>query len=138
MNHHDNLTAAWECAHEMMRSAEVVLEGIKGRQLPESSVFDIQDLCDECISTKFDVIHEIGEIHDLERQGESVEGIQRRLSMVHRWLMESVGESSRCVRRLSRAADKGELVDSVLVILVESATHVLECQEGMSANCSIS
>lgn len=134
MNRHAYLAAASACAHEMMRNASFIDQSIRGMELPEEIAASIRDLCDEWISTKFDVISELAEIHELEIQGESVEGIERRLLRIHRWLMESVGESTRCVRRLGKAADRGDVDGSVLVLVVESATNVLKCTPGKATS----
>lgn len=116
--------AASEFSHVMMSNAAYVNEELPGLDIPSDLCARIQSVCADLIGSKHDLVHELSELEEIERDAED-SVVMERVDRIVRWCMEDIQEMHGLVeevRSRARTYDQGALVS---VLVTESATNIL-------------
>jgi hypothetical protein len=117
------LRATEECAHEMMSNAAYILGELPSLTVSQSLRERIESVCNQLISTKHDIAHELHEIDEIESP-DGIAAAVPRIGRVHAWISEDMGAVHSLVESLMQEFDKGD--DGLAALLVtESATNML-------------
>jgi hypothetical protein len=124
--------AARSCAMQMMSNATYIQQELPTLELPVDLRARIEAVCDSLIGTKHDVISELSELSELIETGASVEKLSERRERIVTWLGEPIREMHEMVQKLSAQCGADERCFSVFLLLVESATNILNAFNSVS------
>lgn len=119
-------SAAQNCAMQMMGNSTYIQTELPKLTLPEGVNTQIGTLCDNLISTKHDVISELFELSELSESSTSMAEIKMRVERIIQWLWETILEMNEVVQSLQTASGADTQFFGGWLLVVESATHILE------------
>jgi hypothetical protein len=117
------LRATADCAHEMMSNAAYILDELPSLKVPQSQRIRIESVCNQLISTKHDVVHELHEIDEMENHG-SIAAALPRIQSIHAWISEDMDTVHCLVESLMQEFDD-DGVSLAALLVTESAANIL-------------
>ena len=108
---------------QMMENAAYIQKEIPALKMPEHLRTQIEELCANLISTRHDMIHELGELDEFLASAPSQ--IEPWMERLHRWVGKSIISIHRCVQAVDKAVTNGTASDLVLMLVMESATNIM-------------
>jgi len=124
--------AARSCAMQMMSNATYIQQELPTLELPVDLRARIEAVCDSLIGTKHDVISELFELTELIKTGIPDEKLAEKKERIVVWLGESIRELHETVLNLSEQCGADERYFSIFLLLVESATNILNAFNSVS------
>ena len=118
-------SAAQNCAMQMMSNAAYIQTELPSLRLPEGMSEQFAKLGDSLIATKHDVISEIFELSEVS-ESSSPSNVNERVKMIIQWLWETIQETNEVVQSLQTASEADVQFFGSWLLVVESATHILE------------
>jgi len=119
------VSAAQNCAMQMMSNAVYIQTELPSLTLPEGMSEQIAKLCDSLIATKHDVVSELFELSEVSESSNSPGEIKKRVERIIRWLWETIQEINEVVQSLQTASETDEQFSIGWLLVVESATNIL-------------
>jgi hypothetical protein len=116
--------AARACAMQMFSNANYILRELPGIEVPAELRPKIESVCQNLISTKHDVITEIGELAELADKGASETNLIDKMEMTGSWLMESIQEMHELVQEVEQLVARDPHYDLLFFLIIESAANI--------------
>lgn len=116
--------SARSCAIEMMNSALFIRQELPALKMPDALRNQIEDLCDEWIGCKHDVISELDELAECAAKGNQAR-VARKAQLIRSWLIDSAGKSEPLVKSILEAKELGEVDPALSILVMESAVNIL-------------
>jgi hypothetical protein len=111
-------STASACAMVMMSNATYIQKELANVELPEATRTGVENLCNEWIGTKHDVMHELGELDSAGNTG-------NRIRCIMSWLSEDIVKLQECVKELEALARTNQRFNLAYLLVGESGANVM-------------
>jgi len=117
--------SARSCAMQMMSNVTYIQKELPSLDLPPELHARVETVCGSLLGTKHGVITELFELVEIIEKGGSTNERNKRMARVVSWLLEPIQEMDELLQALGKLCDKEPRFFSVYLLLIESATNIL-------------
>ena len=122
---HRFLGETHQCAMQMMENGSYILKQLPSLQMPDALRQQLEALCQELISTKHDLVHEIHEISELAVKTPGDPAIRERIDRICQWINGDNLSFKTGVDAVHEAMARGEVDGLLSLLLTESGVNIL-------------
>ncbi|WP_395718823.1 hypothetical protein [Prosthecobacter sp.] len=134
MNNDSNIPlfmqATRACAMQMLSNASYIQRELPSLDVPAELRAKIETVCGSLVNTKHDVITEIFELEELQRDGASEERLSEKMERISKWLCESIEEMHELVQEVQQLVSHDPSHSVLFVLIIESATNIANSLPG--------
>ncbi|MFO1485532.1 MAG: hypothetical protein U1F71_19375 [Verrucomicrobiaceae bacterium] len=113
------------CALQMLSNASYIQRELPSLDIPTELRLKVETVCGSLINTKHDVITELFELEEMEREGADEERLSEKMERTAKWLCEPIEEMHEVVLQLQKLISNDIRYSSVFLLFVESATNII-------------
>lgn len=122
---HRFLGEAHQCAMQMMENGSYILKQLPSLEMPGELRQQLEALCEELLSTKHDLIHEIHELYELAVKSPGDPAIREGIDRMCQWINGANGTFKAGVDAVHEAMARGEVDGLLSLLLTESGVNIL-------------
>ena len=123
---HAMMTAAHNCAMEMLANASYIQKELPNVNMPDSLRAMTEKVCSGLIGTKFDIVSELSELDELLGAPESeTRVIDLRVNRIVAWLQDDVRQMHELVTAFDSASKENSDYALAYMLVAESGANIL-------------